>query len=121
MGLFNVFQQSVPNFARLAALQNEKHQKNEPTRSVLLNKKELVAMNALKQALVAPTVLLLPNSIGHMTLERTHVINKLDMCYCRSKKTRHQDPSIFFAHVEKCRVKDVSNRKEDACPQFGLY
>lgn len=69
LGLCNVFRRFVPNFARLAAPLHQRLKKDQPATFGSLNEEELNSMNSLKNALISPPVLALPNNSGHLTLD----------------------------------------------------
>lgn len=66
-GLSNVFRRFTPNLARLAATLIKKLRKEQQTCFGLLTEEVTQSMNALKEALVSPTVAALPNLTCHMT------------------------------------------------------
>lgn len=67
--LKTVFRCIVPNFARIVAPLNRKLCRDQPPIFGTLSKDDLNSLNTLKDALIAPPVLALPNSTGHMTLD----------------------------------------------------
>lgn len=69
LGLCNVFYLFVPIFAPLAVPLNKRLQKVEPATFELLNDGEKAALDALKNALVSPSILALPSSTGHIALD----------------------------------------------------
>lgn len=69
LGLCNVFWRFVQYFARLAAALNTKLRKYQSKGLGPSTEEELAVMNALKETLVSPPILALPNNTVHMTLD----------------------------------------------------
>lgn len=69
LGLCNVFRRFVPNFARISSPLNAKLRKGEPSSFGDLDEKETEAFNILRDKLISPPVLALPNATGRYTVD----------------------------------------------------
>lgn len=69
LGLCDVYQRFVPNFARLMTPLNKNLWKDKPAKFWSLYKEELAVMNTLNGALVLPPGLFLLNSTGRVMLD----------------------------------------------------
>ena len=69
LGLCNVFRRFVPNFARVAAPLNLMLQKGQPDKFDELTDEQKAAFNELKERLISPPILALPQPHGHYVLD----------------------------------------------------
>lgn len=69
MGSCNVFRRFKPNFVRLAAPLNNNLRKGHPSTFQMLNEKQLLPIQFLKNALISQPVLALFNPFGLFSLE----------------------------------------------------
>lgn len=93
LGVCNLLLRSVPIFVWLEALLNTKRQNDQTTMYGPLNEEELAAMNALKETLLFPSVLTLPKSTRHMSLNK-NVCHKQIWCVLVLKEKDKTTQSI---------------------------